>query len=236
MHAARAHPELYVAILGAWKAGCVVVPLFSAFGPEPVRQRLTISGASTLITTVGMYRRKVAPHRAQLPALNHVIVTDADIEAEPLDDTVDLTLAMATADAEFPIVHTQAEDPAILHFTSGTTGTPKGAVHVHGAVLAHEISARNALDLRPGDIYWCTADPGWVTGMSYGVIAPFALGATLICDEDEFDARRWYRVLTEEQVAVWYTAPTALRMLMRYGDELPEGTDLSRLRFVASVG
>ncbi|MGW5228840.1 acetate--CoA ligase [Nocardia niigatensis] len=229
-------PELYIACLGAWKAGCVVVPLFSAFGPEPVRQRLEISGATALITTVGQYRGKIAANRAVLPALRHVLVTDADIDDPPVDDTVGLTLAMGLVEDEFPIAPTGPEDPALLHFTSGTTGTPKGAVHVHGAVLAHRISAHYALDLRPGDVFWCTADPGWVTGMTYGVIAPLVLGVTLISDEADFDAQRWYEVLTAERVSVWYTAPTALRMLMRRGDELPAGTDLSCLRFVASVG
>lgn len=229
-------PELYVAALGAWKAGCVVSPLFSAFGPEPVRQRLAISEATTLVTTTELYRRRVASIRAEVPNLRHVLVTDADPESELEDGAIDLPLAMVAADADFPIVRTQPEDPALLHFTSGTTGKPKGAVHVHGAVLAHRITARYALDLRPGDVFWCTADPGWVTGMSYGVIAPLTLGATVITDEADFDALRWYEVLTAEKVSVWYTAPTALRMLMRRGDELPPGTDLSRLRFVASVG
>ncbi|MFI5541877.1 MULTISPECIES: acetate--CoA ligase [unclassified Nocardia] len=229
-------PELYVAALGAWKAGCVVSPLFSAFGPEPVRQRLAISEATTLVTTTELYRRRVAPIRAEVPDLRHVLVTDADPESELEGGAIDLSLAMVAADAEFPIVRTQPEDPALLHFTSGTTGKPKGAVHVHAAVLAHRITARYALDLRPGDVFWCTADPGWVTGMSYGVIAPLTLGATVITDEADFDALRWYEVLTAEKVSVWYTAPTALRMLMRRGDELPPGTDLSRLRFVASVG
>ncbi|WP_067537116.1 acetate--CoA ligase [Nocardia crassostreae] len=229
-------PELYVVILGAWKAGCVVSPLFSAFGPEPVRQRLEISGATTLITTTDLYRRKVAGLRAELPALRHVLLADAGPDDVEVDDTLGLPLAMALADPKFPIVRTGPEDPALLHFTSGTTGKPKGAVHVHGAVLAHQVTARYALDLRAGDTFWCTADAGWVTGMSYGVIAPLCLGATVISDEAEFDALRWYRILTEVRVTVWYTAPTALRMLMRRGDDLPAGTDLAALRFVASVG
>ncbi|MGW0002782.1 acetate--CoA ligase [Nocardia grenadensis] len=229
-------PELYVAALGAWKAGCVVVPLFSAFGPEPVRQRLEICGATTLVTTASLYRRRVAPVRSVLPCLRHVLIADEPPQSEPADDAISMPVAVAAAEERFPSVRTRADDPALLHFTSGTTGKPKGAVHVHEAVLAHRITARSALDLRPGDSYWCTADPGWVTGMSYGVIAPLSLGTSVVSDEADFDTERWYRILTEEQVSVWYTAPTALRMLMRRGDELPAGTDLSALRFVASVG
>ncbi|WP_374111230.1 acetate--CoA ligase [Nocardia sp. JCM 34519.1] len=224
-------PQLYIAALGAWKAGCVVCPLFSAFGPEPVRQRLSIGAATVLVTSSALYRRKVAPIRAAVPELRHVLLTDTE-----LPGCLDLGAAMNAADPSFPITATAPDDPALLHFTSGTTGKPKGAIHVHGAVAAHRVTARYALDLRAGDTFWCTADPGWVTGMSYGVIAPLCLGATMISDEAEFDARRWYRILTAQRVTVWYTAPTALRMLMRYGDELPSGTDLSALRFIASVG
>ncbi|MEU4651968.1 acetate--CoA ligase [Nocardia fluminea] len=223
-------PELYVAVLGILKAGCVVAPMFSAFGPEPVRQRLDIADAAALITSGLLYRRKVAPIRDALPALRTVLLTDRGAGG------VDLPAAMAAADPDFEITPTTADDAALLHFTSGTTGQPKGALHVHGAVLAHIVTARFALDLQDGDIFWCTADPGWVTGMSYGVIAPLCLGVTLISDESEFDARRWYRILTAHRVSVWYTAPTALRMLMRSGDTLPEGTDLGCLRFIASVG
>jgi acetyl-CoA synthetase len=125
---------------------------------------------------------------------------------------------------------------ALLHFTSGTTGTPKGAVHVHEAVVAHHATAGFALDLRPDDVFWCTADPGWVTGTSYGIIAPLTHGVTLIADDGDFDASRWYQVLADHRVTVWYTAPTALRMLMRAGAELAERYDLSALRHIASVG
>jgi acetyl-CoA synthetase len=125
---------------------------------------------------------------------------------------------------------------AILHFTSGTTGMPKGAIHVHHAVLVHYITAKYALDLHPDDIYWCTADPGWVTGTSYGLIAPLTHGVTNIVDEAEFDADRWYRTLEEQKVSVWYTAPTAIRRLMRLDINPLETYDLSHLRFVASVG
>ena len=125
---------------------------------------------------------------------------------------------------------------ALLHFTSGTTGTPKGAIHVHDAVTAHDATGRFALDLHPGDVYWCTADPDWVTGTSHGIIAPLVHGVTAIVDEEELDADRWFRVLAEQRVTVWYTAPTALRMLLKAGSDRAAGHDLSTLRFVASVG
>ena len=125
---------------------------------------------------------------------------------------------------------------ALLHFTSGTTGTPKGAIHVHEAVVAHRETARTVLDLRPGDVFWCTADPGWVTGTSYGIIAPLTLGVTVIVDEAELEVDRWYGILQDERVTVWYTAPTALRMLMRAGADVAYEYDLSSLRFIASVG
>ncbi len=143
---------------------------------------------------------------------------------------------LAAAADEYEIGRTGPEDMALLHFTSGTTGTPKGAVHVHQAVVAHVATGALALDLHPDDTYWCTADPGWVTGTSYGIIAPLAHGVTSIVDEAEFDADRWYTLLAEQHVNVWYTAPTAIRMLMKVGTAAAEGHDLSALRFVASVG
>jgi acetyl-CoA synthetase len=136
----------------------------------------------------------------------------------------------------FRIVPTRPDDPALLHFTSGTTGRPKGAVHVHEAVVAHHATARFSLDLSAGDVYWCTADPGWVTGTSYGIIGPLTCGATVVTDSADFDAKRWYSILQDERIEVFYTAPTALRMLMRKGVELARGYDLSSLRHVVSVG
>jgi acetyl-CoA synthetase len=143
---------------------------------------------------------------------------------------------MNGADDKAPITRTTADDPALLHFTSGTTGTPKGALHVHGAVVMHYVTGLYALDLHPDDIFWCTADPGWVTGTSYGVISPLLHGVTSIVDEAEFDGDRWYRILQSQGVTVWYTAPTALRMLIKAGPELAEQYHFPRLRFIASVG
>ncbi|OAE00253.1 acetate--CoA ligase [Arthrobacter sp. OY3WO11] len=227
-------PELYVAVLGTLKNGSVFCPLFSAFGPEPVRQRLQLGSGRLLVTTRALYRKKVARIRDALPDLKFVLLIDADGEPEP--GTLDLAGLMEAAPGDARIASTQGEDMALLHFTSGTTGTPKGAIHVHEAVTAHYATGLYALDLHPEDVYWCTADPGWVTGTSYGVIAPLVHGVTTVVDQEEMDADRWYRILAEQRVTVWYTAPTALRMLMKAGADRASGHDLSALRFVASVG
>ena len=227
-------PELYVAVLGALRHGCVVSPLFSAFGPEPIATRIAIGEGRVLVTTEALYRRKVDKIRSTLPSLVHVLLAGSSGAALP--DTLDLASLMGAASEECDPPQTLAEDPALLHFTSGTTGVPKGAIHVHGAGLMHFVSARYALDLHPDDIFWCTADPGWVTGTSYGIVAPLLHGLTSIVDEMDFDAERWYHILQEQEVSVWYTAPTAIRMLMKAGPELARRYRFPNLRFVASVG
>lgn len=230
-------PELYVAVLGALKARCVVCPLFSAFGPEPIRQRMELGGADVLVTTASLYRRKVADLRGELPGLHHVLLVDVPADAADLPEgTRSLPGLLQAADPGFVVEPTDPEEPALLHFTSGTTGAPKGALHVHAAVVAHHASAREVFGLTPDDVYWCTADPGWVTGTSYGIVAPLTCGVSMVVDEAEFDAERWYRILQDHRVTVWYTAPTAIRMLMKAGDELPAAFDLSSLRIAASVG
>ncbi|MCW3783275.1 acetate--CoA ligase [Defluviimonas salinarum] len=224
-------PELYAAALGTLKSGAVFCPMFAAFGPEPVQARMEIGSAKVLVTTASLYRRKVAPVRDRLPELAHVLLTDGEAEG----CTALAPLMEAVSDV-FETAPTKPEDPSLLHFTSGTTGRPKGAQHVHEAVVAHRATARFALDLRPEDTYWCTADPGWVTGTSYGIIAPLVIGVTMIVDEAEFDPDRWYDILGREGVTVWYTAPTAIRMLMRAGAGLIGKRRFPRLRFMASVG
>jgi len=228
-------PGLYIAALGALKNRCVYTPLFSAFGPDPILSRMTIARARVLVTTDTMYRKKVEPVRARMPALEHVLLVRETGASLP-PRTQDFNELLDAANAEFAIPATDAQDLALLHFTSGTTGTPKGAMHVHEAVVAHHETARLALDFHPGDRFWCTADPGWVTGTSYGIIAPLSHGLTMIVDEADFDAERWYRIIQEERVSVWYTAPTAIRMLMKAGTPLARQHDLRSLRFLGSVG
>jgi len=229
-------PELYVAVLGALKHRCVVCPLFSAFGPEPIRARLTIGRARVLVTTQSLYERKVKALWPSLPFLEHVLLIGDDHGCTDVPETQSYLRLMGAASASYTIQSTDPEDVALLHFTSGTTGTPKGAAHVHGAVVAHHITGKLALDFHDGDIFWCTADPGWITGTSYGIIAPLTNGITSVVDEGDFDAERWYGILQTERVTVWYSAPTAIRMLMKAGAELARNYDLRSLRFLASVG
>ncbi|MEQ8402600.1 MAG: acetate--CoA ligase [Roseitalea porphyridii] len=226
-------PELYAAAIGTLKAGMVFTPLFSAFGPEPIRTRMEIGEANVLLTTAALYKRKIAPWRDEIPSLKLVLIADAD---EAPKGCVALGPALNAASDAFEVVQTRPEDPALIHFTSGTTGKPKGAVHVHQAVVYHAHSGRYALELEPGAVYWCTADPGWVTGTSYGIIAPFVHRVTMIVDEAEFDLERWYGIVRDEKVEIWYSAPTAIRMMMRAGAEAAEPYDFSSLQFLASVG
>ncbi len=236
-------PDLYVTALGTLKAHGVFTPLFSAFGPDPIAQRMNLGHIKILVTTPLLYRRKVAAMLDRLPHLELVLVcgsTEDEIGVRSNSNGGPQVLSfgafLTEGDDAFEMAPTDPETPALLHFTSGTTGQPKGAVHVHAAVITHHVTGRLVLDLREGDTFWCTADPGWVTGTSYGIIAPLTNGVTSIVDEAEFDSERWYRILERHAVDVFYTAPTAIRMLQRAGSDLAAARDLSHLRLVASVG
>ncbi|MEE8470829.1 MAG: acetate--CoA ligase [Dehalococcoidia bacterium] len=227
-------PEIFIGILGALKAGAVVGPLFSAFGPDAVKDRMADSRAKVLVTSP-VLKKKIAEILPDLPHLDQIIVVNRKGAASDPGD-VSYEAAMASASESFVTVPTSKEDYAIMHYTSGTTGKPKGAVHVHNAVVGHYATARYALDLQDDDIYWCTADPGWVTGTSYGIFGPWANGNTQVVYEGLFSARRWYSLIEKWRVTVWYTAPTAVRMLMRAGDDLPRQFNLESLRHMCSVG
>jgi acetyl-CoA synthetase len=229
-------PELYIAAFGTLKAGCIIGPLFSAFGPDAIRDRLENSGAVVLITQPNLVSR-VRGIRSELPALKHVIIADHGKSPEVGEGELRWNDLFDPASEDFEIEKTGPEDGAVMHYTSGTTGKPKGALHVHKAVYGHYATGKYVLDFhRDSDIYWCTADPGWVTGTSYGMFAPCTNGVTQVIYEGGFSANKWYDVIQRYKVTVWYTAPTAIRMLMKAGDEIPKRYDLSSLRYTMSVG
>lgn len=230
-------PALYIGALGTLKHRCIFSPLFAAFGPEPVCVRMQMGAAKALLTTETLYRRKVAPIRAQLPQLQSIIVVDLkDEELRREPGVVGFDELMEAQSPIYEVQPTQPDDAALYHFTSGTTGKPKGAVHVHQAILSHAVTGYYALDLHDDDVFWCTADPGWVTGTSYGILSPLCNAVTMVVDEGEFDAERWYSILQNQKVTVWYTAPTAIRMMMKLGEDLIHKYDTRSLRFIASVG
>jgi acetyl-CoA synthetase len=206
-------PELYVAVFGTLKAGCIIGPLFSAFGPDAIRDRLENSEAVVLVTQPHLVS-KVRGIRKDLPALKHVIVADHTKTPEVEGDELRWNDLFDPASEEFEIEQTGPEDGAVMHYTSGTTGKPKGALHVHKAVLGHYATGKYVLDFhRDDDIYWCTADPGWVTGTSYGMFAPCTNGVTQVIYEGGFSASKWYDVIQRYKVTVWYTAAKLLSLL-----------------------
>jgi len=224
-------PELYVSVLGTLKVGAIVGPLFEAFMEAAVRDRLEDSEAVAIVTTPALLPR--IPIQ-DLPALKHVIVVGSkDALAE---GQISYEAAMEEASPELDIEWVDREDGMILHYTSGSTGKPKGVLHVHNAMIQHYQTGKWVLDLQEDDIYWCTADPGWVTGTSYGIFAPWLNGATSVIRGGRFTPEDWYQTIETYKVTVWYSAPTAFRMLMGAGDEIVKRYDLSSLRHILSVG
>lgn len=222
-------PEIYFAFLGILKIGAIVGPLFEAFMEKAVTDRLENSEAKVIVTTNSLLGR--IP-KDKLPHLETIVVVDDEVD----EQYVDFNKELNQASEEFDIEWLKEDDGLILHYTSGSTGQPKGVLHVQKAMLLHYISGKYVLDLKEGDIYWCTADPGWVTGTSYGVFAPWLNGVTNCIAGGRFSPEQWYSMIETFKVTIWYTAPTALRMLMSAGDDVVEKYDLSSLRSILSVG
>ncbi|MGD7666732.1 acetate--CoA ligase [Brevibacillus laterosporus] len=224
-------PELYVSLLGILKNGAIVGPLFEAFMEAAIRDRLADSEAVAIVTTPSLLPR--IPVK-ELPHLKHVIVVGANGEVS--DGQVSYEKQMEQASDEFDMVWLDREDGMILHYTSGSTGKPKGVLHVHNAMIQHYQTGKWVLDLKDDDVYWCTADPGWVTGTSYGIFSPWLNGVTNVVRGGRFTPDDWYKTLEKNKITVWYSAPTAFRMLMGAGDELVQKYDLTSLRHILSVG
>jgi acetyl-CoA synthetase len=228
-------PELYFSFLGILKIGAIVQPLFSAFGDESLFVRLENAQTRAIITQ-RKHLSKVRKIRESLPSLEFIIIVDHVKTKELEDKEIAFSLAETPSVEKFNIFPTKAESPSVLHYTSGTTGQPKGVKHVHYSLISQYITAKWVLDLMDDDIYWCTADPGWVTGTSYGIIGPWSLGVTQCVLDAGFSAQAWYKFIQKNQVSMWYSSPTAIRSLMKAGDEIIKNFDLSSLRHLASVG
>ncbi|GAK02879.1 LOW QUALITY PROTEIN: acetyl-coenzyme A synthetase [Geomicrobium sp. JCM 19037] len=224
-------PELYFAALGAIKVGAIIGPLFEAFMEGAVRDRLENSDAKAIVTTPELIERVPVD---ELPALETVFMQGDDVSEEGA--VIDFKKSMDRASEELEITWVDKEDGLILHYTSGSTGMPKGVLHVHGAMLQHYQTAKWYLDLKEDDVYWCTADPGWVTGTSYGIFGPWLNGITNVVRGGRFSQEDWYGTIEKYNVTVWYSAPTAFRMLMSAGEDVVKKFDLSSLRHILSVG
>jgi acetyl-CoA synthetase len=227
-------PELYIAFLGVLKMGGIAQPLFSAFGDDSLSTRLEDAGTAAILTQ-RKHVAKVRKIRDRLPALRLAIVVDAD-DATLGEGECAFSLEREPRCEAFPLYPATAETPSVLHYTSGTTGPPKGALHTHDSLISQYLTTKGVLDLRPDDIYWCNADPGWVTGTSYGIIGPWSMGVTQAVLDSGFSTERWYAFIAKHRVTVWYSAPTAIRLLMRDGTAEALKHDLSSLRHLCSVG
>ena len=218
-------PSLYAAVLGAMKTGVIVGTLFSAFQQKALVDRLENSKAKIIFTTTDLAVR-LNGTKELLPDLRHIVCVDSP----------EFLANIAKQQETYNCVHTKKEDYAFMLYTSGTTGKPKGIVHTHGGIIHQYITAKWVLDLHPDDVYWCTADQGWVTGLIYGIFAPWMLGVSLVVHAGRFDPDIWYSILQKNKVTVWYTAPTAIRMLMSKGEDFVKKYNLISLRHLASVG
>ncbi|MGE5406340.1 MAG: AMP-binding protein [Methanosarcina sp.] len=228
-------PELYFMFLGILKCGMIAQPLFSAFGDESLFVRLHDAGTRAIITQQ-KHVNKIRKIREKLPELEFIIIVDHASSKSLEDREIAFDLNKEEPVENFGLFPAKADTPSVIHYTSGTTGMPKGVLFRHYSIISQYITAKQVLDLKEDDIYWCTADPGWVTGTSYGIIGPWSNGITQCVLDMNFSAEKWYDFISRQRITVWYTAPTAIRYLMKSGTELLSKYDLSSLRYLCSVG
>ncbi|WP_416827953.1 acetate--CoA ligase [Ectobacillus polymachus] len=223
-------PELYISMLGILRIGAIAGPMFEAFMEEAVKDRLLDSGAKAVVTTPELLKRIPVQ---DLPNLQYVILVGAD---KATADNQLLYQDLLKSSDEYVIEWVDREDGMLLIYTSGSTGKPKGVLQVHDAMIHQYVAGKWVYDLKEDDIYWCTADPGWVTGTSAGMWSPWLNGVTNVLRGGRFDANEWFATLEKYEVTVWFSAPTALRLLMSSGMDLPKKYDLSKLRHILSAG
>ncbi len=225
-------PEIYYGFLGTLKTGAIAGTMFAAFGPSGIKDRLENSQAEFLVTDSELVKR-VYKVKKDLPHLKKIIIVD---KKKTKKGEYSLKKLMEKASDEFKVRRMKPTDDAFMLYTSGTTGKPKGVIHAHKAILQQHMTSKWVLDIKDKDVYWCTADPGWVTGISYTILGSWSAGATSVVYSGRFSPENWYSVIEKYGVTIWYTAPTAIRMLMGKGEKIPKKYDLSSLRYMCSVG
>lgn len=226
-------PEQFFSFLGSLKKQLITGTLFASFGEDALLDRLGDARAKGIITKKS-FLKKIQRIRDQLPCLRWIILVDSD---EDLGfDTLSYSRLMAAESGEFTTLPTGPDVPSVLHYTSGSTGKPKGVLHRHNAILHLHSTTIDVLGLHGDDIFWCTADQGWVTGTSYGIIGPWSHGITQVHFGGGYDVEGWFGLLENEKITVWYTAPTALRMLLREDPTIFNRFELASLRHICSVG
>lgn len=227
-------PILINAFFGILKPQAVSCILFSTLGEDALLDRLGNSEAKMVITKKSLVR-KILAIKDQLPHLQNILVIDHDHHQN--DFILSLTQLLGNAEDSLKYAHyIDPETPAFLQYTSGSTGKPKGALHVHGAILDIIQSFTEIMQLESEDHYWCTADPAWITGLTYGIIAPLSTEVTSYQFNGTYHAEKWLKILKDKNITVWYTAPTALRMLMQEDESTFDLIRSNSLKRIYSVG